>query len=113
VKDDHLFLDHIYESISHIETFTNAGQSAFSDSILIQSAVLRMLQILTESSQRISEGLKANYPDIDWRGMAGLRNVVAHDYFNIKLTIIWNIIQNDLPDLKTKVAVIIQQLDNP
>ena len=72
--------------------------------------MLRNLQVLAESSQRVSEQLKSEHPEIDWRGMAGLRNVLVHDYLRIDLDIVWNVIERDLPDLKTKTDAILQTL---
>ena len=51
--------------------------------------------------------LRNKYPDIDWKGMIGLRNRIVHEYFGVNLTIIWNILKNDLPLLKEKIKRIL------
>jgi uncharacterized protein with HEPN domain len=75
-----------------------------------QDAVLRNLHTLAESSQRISDTLKATQPDMDWRAIAAFRNVVVHDYLGIDLNQIWDIVQNDLPGLKRAIAAMLREL---
>ena len=70
--------------------------------------MLRNLHTLAESTQRISAELKAAHPEVEWRGIAEFRNVVVHDYLGIDVEEIWDIVQDDLPDLKAKVAAILE-----
>jgi len=74
---------------------------------------LRNLQTLAESSQRLSEQLKASRPEIDWRGIAGLRNILVHDYLGISLPRVWEIVEVFLPQLKTAVRHWLQTLPPP
>ena len=67
----------------------------------MQDAVLRNLQTLTESSQRLSEGAKAGEPGIDWRRMAGMRNILVHAYLGgIDAETVWAVIERELPSLE-------------
>jgi uncharacterized protein with HEPN domain len=59
---------------------------------------------LAESSQRLSEPLKASRPEIDWRGIAGLRNILVHDYLGISLLRVWEIVEVFLPQLRAAVS---------
>jgi uncharacterized protein with HEPN domain len=68
-----------------------------------QDAVLRNLQILAESTQRISPELKRDHPEIDWRGISGFRNVLVHDYLGVNLITVWGIIEGPLKELKEKM----------
>jgi uncharacterized protein with HEPN domain len=111
VKDDRIYLIHIGECITYIENFVADGREPFMFSRLIQSAVIWNLQTLAESSQRISSDIKAAHPEIDWRRMAGLRNILVHDYFGIDLELVWQIIEQNLPDLKLQVAAILRELE--
>jgi len=63
-----------------IEQYCQDGEDAFRASELVQDAVLRNLQTLAESTQRISDRLKASHPEVEWRVIAGFRNVLVHDY---------------------------------
>ena len=66
--------------------------------------MLRNLQILSESTRRLSEKTKAKHPEIEWQRIAAFRNVLAHDYLGVDLDRIWEIIQRDVPKLKQAVA---------
>ena len=76
MKDDRVYLGHILRCISRIEEYTIEGRETFFSSPLIQDGVIRNLQTLAESSQRLSEDIKARYPAVDWKGLAGFRNVL-------------------------------------
>ena len=80
MKDDRVYLKHILRCIVRIEEYTTGGREGFLASHLVQDGVIRNLQTLAESSQRLSEGLKASQPSVDWKGLAGFRNVLVHDY---------------------------------
>ena len=86
-----------------IETYTNSGKEEFMSSDLIQDAVIRNLEIVGEATKRVSQGTKEQHQEIPWRQMAGLRDVLIHDYMGISLKIVWNVVQNELPQLKTKI----------
>jgi len=83
LKDDRLYLIHILESIERVEEYTCQGLEQFLSDKKTQDAVLRNLQILAESTQRISPELKTANPEINWRGISGFRNVLVHDYLAI------------------------------
>jgi uncharacterized protein with HEPN domain len=85
VKDDKLYLIHISECINRIAEYVVEGKESFFRDEKTQDAVLRNLQILSESTQRLSVDLKANYSDIEWKRIAGFRNVLVHDYLGINL----------------------------
>ena len=103
MKDDKVFLYNILESIIKIETYTNSGKDEFMTSGIIQDAVIRNLEIIGEATKRVSQGLKEQTNEIPWRQMAGLRDVLIHDYMGISLKIVWNVVQNELPQLKIKI----------
>jgi uncharacterized protein with HEPN domain len=104
MKNDQIYLDHILESIGWIESFTAEGRETFFKDRKTQSAVLRELQTLAESTQRLSDEFKRQYPDIPWQNMAGFRNVIVHDYLGIKLERVWEIVEVDLRSLKTNLT---------
>ncbi|HBV86087.1 MAG TPA: DUF86 domain-containing protein [Desulfosporosinus sp.] len=108
MKDDKVFLQNILECIVKIETYTTSGKQEFMSSDLIQDAVIRNLEIVGEASKKVSQGTKDQHPEIPWRQMAGLRDVLIHDYMGISLKIVWNVVQNELPHLKTKILVLLE-----
>jgi uncharacterized protein with HEPN domain len=110
VKDDRFYLIQISEDITRLEKFTQEGKGAFMESELIQRAVLRTLQTLGESVKRISDGLKNEYPGVAWKGIVALRNVLVHDYLDIDLDEVWNIVALDIPVLKGQVQQMLVDL---
>ncbi len=55
---------------------------------------------MAESSQRLSEAIKESYPDVDWEGLAGFRNVLVHDYLGVDLELVYRAVDQDVPRLK-------------
>lgn len=100
MKGDAVYLQHILESIDLIAQYVSTGRAEFHDNPLLQDAVARRLQTLAESTQRLSEGLKTEAPSVPWRAIAGLRNVLTHDYLGTDPDILWMIVEQDLPSLR-------------
>ena len=109
MTDERLYLVHIIESIVRVEEYTRAGRGEFFASTFMQDATLRNLQVMAESKQRLSAATKDRYPEIPWREIAGFRNKVAHDYFDVNLDVVWNVIEHFLPPLKRIVAMIMAE----
>jgi uncharacterized protein with HEPN domain len=107
VKDERLYLIYIRECIARIEQYTAEGREAFFADTRTQDAVLRNLQTLAESSQRLSEELKDAHPEVDWRGISGLRNILVHDYLGINLVRVWEIVERDLRVLKSQIEMLV------
>ncbi len=110
MKDDRFYLRHIQDCIANIQEYVAGGEEAFLASTLIQDAVIRKLQVMAESTIRLSEALKTPHPEVAWRDIRGFRNVVVHDYTDVDLEVVWHIIQNDLPPLKTAVDAMLESL---
>ncbi len=109
MKDSRVYLVHIRDCINRIEEYTTEGKSVFFGDLKTQDAVIRNLQTLYESTQRLPDDWKAIRPEIDWRTIGDFRNVLAHQYLDIDLDIVWNVVKNYLPDLKQAVEAIFQQ----
>mgnify|MGYP003979403575 FL=1 len=110
MKEDRVYLTHILECIQRIEDYTKGNKIHFKESALIQDAVLRNLQIMAESTQHISDALRADYPDVDWRAISGFRNVLVHNYFGIDLDRVREVIENRLQPLKQKTNMMLNNL---
>ena len=104
MKDDKLYLIHIDECLERIESYIKEiDKKAFMDSTLIQDAVVRNLQIMSESTQRLSDNLKDYHPEIDWFKISGFRNVLVHDYLGVDVERIWTILLKELPILRKAI----------
>lgn len=104
MKDDRAYLLHILKCINRIEDNTREGKGRFLSSHTLQDAVLRNLQTLAESTQRLSQTAKARHTDTEWPRIAAFRNVLVHDYLGIDTERIWEIVCRDIPRLKETVS---------
>ncbi len=111
MKDDRIYLRHILERIERIERYTSEGKDSFLADEKTQDATLRNLQTLAESTQRLSDGLKAQSSEVEWHSIAGFRNVVVHNYLGVDLAQIWSIVEQDLPLLKRTVMDMLDALE--
>ncbi len=106
MKDDAVYVQHVLECIARIEQYTKAGRAEFITSTLIQDGVIRNLQTLGQSVLKLSEPFKSTHPEVDWKSIVGLRNVLVHDYLGISVVRVWEIVEQDLPTLKAKLLAI-------
>lgn len=105
-----LFVEDILESIGLIESYiSNMNFDDFQKDRKTIDAVVRNLEIIGEASRSIPEEIKNNHPEIDWKGIIGLRNRIAHEYFGISVSIVWEIIKSDLPALKEKIKHLLEE----
>lgn len=111
MSDNRLYLEHILERIDLIDEFIHGDQSIFLESKMAQEAVLRCLEIIGEAARNLSDDLRARYTDVPWRQIMATRNILIHDYGGVRLDIAWQIIERDLPALKTQVTKILAELD--
>ena len=100
---DRVLLGHMRECLDRIAEYTEFERARFEGSRLVQDAVIRNLQTLTESSQRLSAGAKAAETNIPWRELAGFRNVIVHGYLGVDLAAVWLVVEQDLPALSKAV----------
>ncbi|MBF0282133.1 MAG: DUF86 domain-containing protein [Zetaproteobacteria bacterium] len=96
-KNDSIYVDHMLMCIQKINEYTEESKEKFLESPMVQDAVIRNLQVLAESSQRISDDLKRSHADIAWRDISGFRNILVHDYLGIDCDTIWSVVEQDIP----------------
>ena len=113
MTDDRIYLTHILQCVARIEEYVAGGQESFIDSTLIQDAVMRNFQTMGESARRISESTKTEHTEVNWRGIIGFRNLIVHDYLDISLDEVWEVIDNDLPVLKNQVEALLSDRGSP
>lgn len=108
MKDDTVYLQHILECIARIEEDVADGKERFLSSHTLQDAVLRNLQTMAESTQRLSDDAKARHPEVEWHRVAAFRNVLVHNYLGIDVERIWEITERDVPQLRQTILHILQ-----
>ena len=114
MKNKDLFrLEHIRESIEKIEYIARMlhSQDNFETKWIEQDAIIRNLEIIGEAVANVSDDLKRDYPDVSWKEIRGMRNVVTHQYFGVELNEIWSTVINDIPLLKKQIQKIIEDLE--
>ncbi len=111
-RDIRLYLQDIWESILAIEDYIGTfTEDEFYKNRQVQDAILRRLEIIGEAVKNVDEAVRNRYPAIPWKKIAGMRDVVIHEYFGVSLKRVWNVVKKDLPDLKQKIFLIIENKD--
>jgi len=106
-REGPLRIDDIKEYTNKILTSTeNISEKQFIEDIVLQSAVIRWLEIIGEAAKYVSNEVKKKYPNLPWKEMAAMRDVVAHDYADLIIEDIWKTVINDIPKLKTEIEKI-------
>jgi len=85
--DDRVYLEHIRDAIERIKGYTREGREAFFSNAMQQDAVVRNLEIIGEATKRVRDATRAREPEVPWKSIEGMRDVLIHDYFGIDLEI--------------------------
>lgn len=102
---DQVRLRHAIDAISEIENYTkDISFEGFNENSMVQDACIRQLGVIGEACNRISKNLQESSPQIEWKAIIGLRNIVIHEYFGIDIQIVWNVIEVELPNLKKQMT---------
>ena len=104
MKDDSIYIDHILNSINRIlDYISGKDREAFEEDLVTQDAVVRQLEVIGEATKRVSKELRSRNPDIPWSDMAGMRDVLIHDYIDVDLGVVWKTASEDIPNLKALI----------
>ncbi len=106
-KDPGVLLEHILECIDLIENYSDGiAEAEFMKSVSLQDMIIRRIEIIGEAVKNLPDELKKEHPEIPWRDIAGLRDIVVHQYFGLDLELIWDVVEKDIPDLKPRISKI-------
>ena len=97
---DELYLQHLLDAIAKIDRYVKVGYDEFLAASHWQDAIIRQLEIIGEAVKRLSPDLTERQPDIPWRRIAGLRDVLIHEYAGVDLEAVWQVTQRDLSQLR-------------
>ena len=111
-KDNRVYLWHIRDAIKRIEDYTATGEEQFLKSSMIQNAVVWNIGVIGEAVRSISKWLKDAHPEIPWVKIAAMRHRVIHEYFNINLKLVWDVVEKEIPLLKSQVKTILKELES-
>ncbi len=105
------YLDDILDAVSKAEEFVlGMDYDAFAGDAKTHFAVVRCLEIIGEAAKNIPSVVRSRYPNIPWREMAGIRDKLSHAYFGVDLRTVWKTIQQDLPELRSQILKISQEI---
>lgn len=108
---DKVRLQHIYDAILEIESYlVNIEFSDFMENSMMRFACIKQMEIIGEASNHISDETKSKFTSIQWSQIIGMRNIFVHEYFGVDSTLVWEILKNDLPDLKKMMERILDTL---
>ena len=97
----------IKEAIKQITKYTDSGRQAFDQDELVQIWVIHHLEIIGEAVRSIPQEFKNNHQEVPWKQISRMRNVLIHIYFGVDQDIIWEVVEHDLPLLKSSVESIL------
>jgi len=110
VRDSRERLLDMLEAIGDIERYASRGRSAFDTDELLQTWVVRHLQIIGEAARVLPSDVQGRAPDIARSEIIGMRNILVHHYFDVDTDVVWRVIERDLPRLKTQIERLIESL---
>jgi uncharacterized protein with HEPN domain len=110
-RDRTVFLRHMLICIDRIADYTREGRAVFMSDSKTQDAVVRNLEVLGQATKDFgTEELRARDPSIPWSRIAALRNVLAHQYLGVDVTLVWNIVERELVGLRSVIEGVLRNL---
>ena len=109
-RRDSVFIAQMVEAAEAALEFSDGHTAAsFAGDRLVGYAVVRAIQLIGQAARGVSGELQAAHPELPWRQMVGMRNVVVHDYADVDLTLVWKTVRDDLPGLIERLNAILEE----
>jgi len=105
------YLGHILLKTSFIlDASKDIDMETFLQNPVLTRAIIRSLEIIGEATKRLSNDFRIKYPQISWKEMAGMRDILIHEYFGVDYNLVWDVIMDDIPTLEKKIQAILKDL---
>ena len=109
-RDSRVYLEDILEATRKITVYTGSlSKAAFLEDEKTIDAVVRNLEVIGEAVKKLPEDLRAQHSAVEWKKIAGLRDILIHEYFGLDAEIVWDIVQNKVPTLDREVRAMLDQ----
>jgi len=109
-RDSRVYLDNILEATRKITVYTGSlSKAAFLEDEKTLDAVVRNLEVIGEAVKKLPENLRAKHSAVEWKKIAGLRDILIHEYFGLDAEIVWDIVQNKVPALDREVRTMLSE----
>ncbi len=109
-RDSRIYLEDILEAIRKIASYTaHLSKAAFLEDEKTLDAAVRNLEVIGEAVKKLPEDLRAQHPTLEWKKMAGLRDILIHEYFGLDAEIVWDIVTTKVPTLNQAVRAMLNQ----
>lgn len=104
-KDPRIFLEHILDSIELLEEYSKGVlKTEFLKSRPLQDAMIRRLEVIGEAVKNLPASFREKHPNIPWKQMAGMRDILIHEYFDVDLTLAWKVVKHEIPRVKKHIV---------
>ena len=111
-KSEKEYIKHILDEINYlIDSSSEIAEERFMRDATLQRAYTRSLEVIGEAVKGLPEEFRSKYPDMDWKGMAGMRDRLIHHYFGVDYEIVWDVVKNEAPRLKAQLQEILAELE--
>lgn len=110
--DLRVYIEDVLESIEKIEEYIKPiTEKDFYKNTQVQDAVLRQLEVIGEAVKNMPFEFRDKYPEIPWKKIAGIRDILIHQYFGVSLERTWKVVKEDIIDLKNKIIEVRKDIE--
>jgi uncharacterized protein with HEPN domain len=110
-REDIDCLEDILEAARRVHGYcVDLSYEEFLGDVKTQDAMVRNIEIIGEAVKNLSDEIRDTYADVPWKNIAGMRDRLIHDYFGVNLDIVWNVVKEDIPQLRRNVEIVLRKI---